>query len=236
MSYCVHCGVELADSEEKCPLCFTPVCDPSRTKKSGEVPLYPEKTEFFPSRINRRFLSFLFSLALLIPFGVVIVIDLLTGPGKITWSLYVLGAEICLWTVFVFPVLCPGIPAYVYILLDYGSACLYLLLIETAAEKSGWFVPLALPLTLSACAATLICAFILQRKKSGTIGKLGWICFTVSFLVTGVDVLIKHYVSSSFVPGWSLCAAAPLLVFSILLIIISKSARVNEWIKKNLFV
>ena len=236
MSYCVHCGVELADSEEKCPLCYTPVIDPSRTEKTEESPLYPQKTEFFPSRINRRFLAFLFSIVLLIPFGVVIVIDVLTGPGSITWSLYVLGAELCVWTFSVFPVICPGISVYFYILLDYASAGLYLLLIETALEKEGWFLPLGLPLTISACAATLISAFVWQNGKHGNTGKLGWTWFVISFLVTGVDVLIKNFVSSSLVPSWSLYAAVPLLVFSVLLIIISKSTRVNEWIKKNLFV
>ena len=29
MSYCVHCGVELDEQAKRCPLCGTPVVDPS---------------------------------------------------------------------------------------------------------------------------------------------------------------------------------------------------------------
>ena len=29
MAYCVNCGVKLATSEKKCPLCFTPIYHPN---------------------------------------------------------------------------------------------------------------------------------------------------------------------------------------------------------------
>jgi len=41
MSYCVHCGVELAPSEESCPLCKTPVLDPNQPWSEPEERPYP---------------------------------------------------------------------------------------------------------------------------------------------------------------------------------------------------
>ena len=38
--YCVKCGVELADSESKCPLCHTPISYPGYVAKEEEKP-YP---------------------------------------------------------------------------------------------------------------------------------------------------------------------------------------------------
>ena len=38
--YCVKCGVKLADTEKKCPLCNTVVCHPD-FKQTAERPLYP---------------------------------------------------------------------------------------------------------------------------------------------------------------------------------------------------
>ena len=38
MSYCVHCGVELADCEPKCPLCGTEVLDPKAPNRKGHIP------------------------------------------------------------------------------------------------------------------------------------------------------------------------------------------------------
>lgn len=38
--YCIKCGVELSDSEEKCPLCGTVVFHPYIKRPDGEKP-YP---------------------------------------------------------------------------------------------------------------------------------------------------------------------------------------------------
>ena len=38
--YCVKCGVKLADTEQKCPLCYTRVCHPDILQPSAQ-PLYP---------------------------------------------------------------------------------------------------------------------------------------------------------------------------------------------------
>ena len=39
--YCIKCGVELKDSEKRCPLCGTPVFHPDIKQPKGEKP-YPE--------------------------------------------------------------------------------------------------------------------------------------------------------------------------------------------------
>ena len=47
MPYCVHCGVELDEAASFCPLCHTPVVDPSaRCRAPGQ----PEEPPFFPTR------------------------------------------------------------------------------------------------------------------------------------------------------------------------------------------
>ena len=38
--YCIKCGVELADSEKKCPLCGTVVFNPEVARPDGAPP-YP---------------------------------------------------------------------------------------------------------------------------------------------------------------------------------------------------
>ena len=36
--YCIKCGVELADSEKRCPLCGTPVFHPDLPRNLTEPP------------------------------------------------------------------------------------------------------------------------------------------------------------------------------------------------------
>ena len=41
--YCVNCGVELADSEKKCPLCGMPVFHPDIPRTPAEPPFPPTR-------------------------------------------------------------------------------------------------------------------------------------------------------------------------------------------------
>ena len=51
MSYCVNCGVKLAKSEKKCPLCNTPVINPNKKDVVFE-PAYPCIVEKYKLIIN----------------------------------------------------------------------------------------------------------------------------------------------------------------------------------------
>ena len=45
--YCVNCGVKLADTEKRCPLCQTEVYHPDIPRREAE-PLYPEELNPIP--------------------------------------------------------------------------------------------------------------------------------------------------------------------------------------------
>ena len=44
MAYCVHCGVKLAPSETKCPLCGVPALDPLEKREEIAARPYPVRT------------------------------------------------------------------------------------------------------------------------------------------------------------------------------------------------
>ena len=48
MSYCVHCGVELDEQAKRCPLCGTPVVDPSALEPVQEAPFFASRREEVP--------------------------------------------------------------------------------------------------------------------------------------------------------------------------------------------
>ena len=50
--YCIHCGVELSDSETVCPLCGTRVFHPDLPRQQGEPPFPPEPSAH-PEEVNR---------------------------------------------------------------------------------------------------------------------------------------------------------------------------------------
>ena len=64
--YCVQCGVKLADSEVRCPLCGTRVFHPDILREAGES-LYPAQK--YPEARKRTFvLQALFTAAFILPF------------------------------------------------------------------------------------------------------------------------------------------------------------------------
>ena len=85
MSYCVHCGVKLAPSEARCPLCQTPVVDPV-------TPYDPSVPKEFPTRVREQHLEInpgatlvLAAVLLAVPSLICLFVDLLVSGG-LTWS------------------------------------------------------------------------------------------------------------------------------------------------------
>ena len=91
MSYCVQCGVKLADTEKNCPLCGTPVQNPNVTEPSAEKPIYPAQ-QFSPvaMRAQRNTVLLITAVVMLIPVLTTLISDL-SISGTVTWSRYVLA-------------------------------------------------------------------------------------------------------------------------------------------------
>ena len=87
--YCIKCGVELSDSEEKCPLCGTVVFHPYIKRPDGEKP-YPvdRKPQETASRSG---LLFILTMLFLLPLATSLLCDWKIN-GRILWSGYVGGA------------------------------------------------------------------------------------------------------------------------------------------------
>ena len=235
MPYCVHCGVELEGSEKQCPLCQTKVLDPNGRELSGTALGFPIRMEEPKRKINTRFFVLLAGVVLLFPLIIVVLIDL-AFSNNLTWSLYVLGAEICLWAFVILPISCPHKPVYLYLGVDLITTAGYVLLIYLASNGTGWYFPLALPLILSVGGATLLVVLICRRKEINNVEKSGWVLIVLSALMAIIDFAVCYYMTGTFSVSWSLYAAIPLSVFSIILLVISKNARICHWIEKKLFL
>ncbi len=226
MSYCVHCGVELADSERSCPLCGTPVVDPSRLTADA-IPAFPSEEDRRP--INHRFAARLISVFLVVPVLVTVFIDLFAEPG-LTWSLYVLSGVLYLWSFIVVPIAWPKLSPLVHIAIAGLSTALFLLAIHIATGAAGWYFPVALPLTLSTFIAAELIALVILSKRMNVIRRSGLIIILLSLLTTVVDLTLNHCIS------WSIYVAIPVVSLGFSIFGISYSRRACEWMRRNLFI
>ncbi len=99
MSYCVECGVELAEYHKKCPLCDTPVLNPNRSFdfSKNDYPVFKKHH----STVNRRKVArgltgFILSMCFLMAGMIPMIIDLHSN-STITWSVFPLMAVALLW-------------------------------------------------------------------------------------------------------------------------------------------
>ena len=84
MSYCVKCGVELADSERVCPLCGTRVFHPDLPCGQGEPP-YPPAHHPRHEEVSRIGVLFVISVCMLLPAVITVLCDWRIN-GTIVWS------------------------------------------------------------------------------------------------------------------------------------------------------
>ena len=99
--YCIKCGVELKDSEEKCPLCGTVVFHPDIKRPDGEKP-YPAESRRPAETATRSGMLFITSIMFLVPFVLSLLCDWKVN-GTLVWSGYAAGALALTYIIVVLP-------------------------------------------------------------------------------------------------------------------------------------
>lgn len=235
MSYCVNCGVELAPSEPKCPLCGTPVIHPDRPWQAPEERLYPERLETTAGHVNRRYGAHLASIALLMPVAVCMLVDFLTTM-HITWSFYVMGAGAFIFCCALLPFYTEKPKPYLSLFLDMLAALLYLYLIALASGDTAWFWRLAMPLTVFSGLAVIACVWIFRRKNSPFLVDLSNAIAICAALLIIIECMIDLFVIGFIRPRWSLYALFPLIALSVMFRMVNRKQRLLESIRKRLYV
>ena len=224
MSYCVHCGVELHPTARVCPLCSTPVVDPSAPAEAGGPKPFPtQKTEVTtPSKKELALLLTVMFLSAAVCCGV---LNLFLRPQRM-WSLYVLGAVVMLWVWFVPPLILRGMPLWFRLFLDGLAVGTYVLLIAIDLDGLEWFMGLALPIILLGDACVLFLGALLPRRSilSGVTLLIG----TVGVFLVGVELFIDMSVRGAWVPGWSIVVLVVCVALIIPLVVVRRVPNLRE--------
>ena len=212
--YCIKCGVELADSEPKCPLCHTPVYYPDYVPKE-ERP-YPKFEK--PETVNPRGIYFIISFAFVIASVISFLCDLNLGNG-LAWSGYAIGGMLLFYIIFVLPGWFKKYNPAIFVPSDFLAIALYLLYINIVSE-GDWFFTFALPITGAMCiimSSITILSYYLKRGYlyiyGGAIIAAGAFCPIMEML--SVVTFGGEYLRWGFYP------LAALFLIGIMLIVIA---------------
>ncbi len=141
--YCINCGVKLADTEKRCPLCGTEAFHPDLKRVETE-PMYPQHRYPAP-QVNSRAAQIIVTTLILMAALTTLVINLQIN-AKVTWSGYVIGALAMSYVLFVLPFWFRKPNPVIFVPCGFAAICLYLLYINWATG-GGWFLSFAFPVT-----------------------------------------------------------------------------------------
>ena len=231
--YCIKCGVALAESEEKCPLCGPRVYHPDLEIPHGD-PLFPDnpvRTKQTVSRWGGLFIvTAVFILGIVLP-----LICNISVSGAVTWSGIVIGAVLVAYTFMVLPFWFKRPNPVVFVPIDFAAAALFLLYMNLRFG-GDWFLTFALPTV--GCSAAICTAVVALCKYVGK-GYL-YIFGGAVILSGGAMLLTETLLNSTFGLNdrlvWSIYPFAACLLIGILLIVIAISPALRKTLQKKFFV
>lgn len=235
MSYCVNCGVELDTSAKKCVLCNTPVYNPVHPPEDTPTP-YSDKV-VLPPKVRRRFSAFLFSMILLLPNIVCLLLDLLISKDKgFHWAHYVNTSSLLFWVLFLLPFLIEKVRAFVLILVDSIAVLAYIFFFYYIFEQSGWFLRVALPLVLVLALFACVTVEWSTRKRPDWPIQASVVCFQIALYAAVCAVSLYIYFKTPLSLAVPVVVAACSVPVGGFFIYVKNSRRMRAWLSRRFFV
>ena len=230
--YCVKCGVKLADTEVRCPLCGTRVFHPDIFREEAES-LYPKQK--FPKIHGKNYvLPVLFTAAFVLPFIIVLLCDIQFNAA-VTWSGYVMGALLLGYIAAVLPTWFKKPNPVVFVPCDFAAASLYLLYINEATE-GDWYLGFALPVVLCVAAIVIPVVTLTHYLKRGKLFVFGGATIALGALMVLMEALMVATFEGLYFKGWSLYPLITLALIGGLLIFIGAYRPAKESMERMFFV
>lgn len=231
--YCIKCGVELADSEKKCPLCGTVVFNPELSRPDGE-PQYPRMPAAQPEKVNHSGIMFVVTMLFLLPIVTTLLCDWQIN-GEIIWSGYAVGAVILLYTLVVLPLWFRHPNPVIFIPIDFAMTALYLLYIN-CATGGHWFLSFALPVTATAGLILTAAVTLLKYMRKGYLFIFGGTIILSGAYTVLVEFLLNlnFHVHDEFI--WSFYPFSVSFILGVMLIVIGICRPLRESLHKKFFL
>lgn len=228
--YCVNCGVKLADTEKKCPLCGTTVYHPEIERKTEE-PLYPNN-KMPDMKAGTKALCGAVIILFLIPLAVCFLADLLYD-GTLNWFGYAAGALIVAYIMFALPLWFNKPNPVIFVPCNFVATGLYLLYIN-GITNGNWFLSFAFPVTGGMCLITCAVVTLLYYVRRGRLYVLGGMLIALGAFAPLIEFLMGVTFNMHYI-GWSIYPLVILILFGGLLIYLAISRPAREIMKRKFF-
>ena len=206
MKICPECQVLVGGPEKYCPLCGAQL--QSSEANRNEESLYPvfSQAKKQPGRfpLLAKIFAFFSLITILVCGSINLIVD-----HRFTWSLFVIGAVICLWTSLGFHLL-TNVNLNYKLLMDLLSLSAYLILVDKLTGWTRWSINYVIPILYIGIMITVIILALVFREFWRE-----YILSLVAICVMGIGPLLIFFYSDS--PLRYLCLGAALMAGILLL-------------------
>ena len=227
--YCANCGVKLADTEKRCPLCGTEAYHP-HIERPEVAPLFPQ--DYVPKReLSKATIHIIIFTLFLIPIFVTLYCDHYLNH-RITWSAYVVFALTIVYIVTILPSWFKKATPAIFVPLDFLLVTLFLHYVNYATN-GDWFLTLAFPLvTYLGLIVTAACVLLYYLKK-GHLYVIGAFFIALGLYMDIIELFIMVTFKVNF-DGWSIYPMIPLVLIGLGMIGISISRNARAVLTRKL--
>lgn len=229
--YCINCGVKLAPSEQKCPLCGTVPYHPDIPRPEGE-PLYP-KNRYPAETVRPKAAQTVVLLLFLLPLVTTLFVDLRIN-AVVTWSGYVIGALVLSYVWLALPGWFQKPNPVIFVPCGFVAIGLYLLYINYATG-GNWFLSFAFPITGGVALIVTAVVTLLRYVRGGRLYIFGGASILMGTLMLLMEFLLVVTFRRSFV-GWSIYPLAALVLLGGFLIYLAIDHGARETVERKLFI
>ena len=228
--YCCNCGVELANTEKKCPLCGVRAYHPDLHRPEEEG-LYPDHTP--RPRLKAGTAQTVLITLFLLPMIITAQCDLLIN-GAITWSAYVIGALLLTYICAVLPTWFKNANPVIFVPCDFAALGLFLMYISYATGGK-WFLSFAFP-TLGVFGLVVTAVITLMRYvPRGSLYIFGGAFLALGLYMPLMEFLISFTFGLKFV-FWFIYPLTSLVLLGGMLIFLAIVKPARETMERKFFI
>ncbi len=230
--YCVNCGVKLADSEKRCPLCGVVAWHPEQIPGQGEA-MYPEDRYPAP-QVSPKGAQIIVTTLFLLPFFITLLCDLQLN-GKVTWAGFVIGALAVAYVMLVLPFWFRRANPVVFVPINFAAIGLYVMYINLAVD-GNWFLSFAFPVIgIVGLIVTAVVA-LLRYIRRGRLYVFGGASLALGLFMPLMEFLaVLTFHLKRFV-GWSFYPLIVLVLFGGMLLFLAGNRKAREQMERKFFI
>ena len=224
--FCVKCGVELGDSENKCPLCNTPVYYPERQRGELKFPEFKNVRE----PLNARGLSFVISFFAAIA-AIICVICNITVNGELSWSIYAVSALALAYVIFILPSWFRHPSVAVFVPVDFGALAIFVGIVAIMTE-ADWYFSFALPVIAIFALVVSAVVILSYYLRQAYLYIWGGAFILLGFFMPILELLLHWNFGIHNSLRWCFYPFAALTLLGIMLIVIAIVRPFRESLRK----